>query len=136
MDDCRISDLIPEALDLDPWGVCTPPGTLDAPQRIPPMESDAIWLKTIVLPNAELGRKDLPGSALILCMQPQMSVQKCCALNGWMRRYARFHRQNPTIDGSIEAPWLDLKWVGRKLQSEHESRAALQTLKLTCALTG
>jgi hypothetical protein len=136
MDECRISDLVSEALDLDPWGVCAPPGTLDAPQRIPPTESDAIWLKTIVSPNAELGRKELLGSALILCMQPQMSVRKSCALNGWMRRYARFHRQNPTIDGSIEAPWLDLKWVGRKLQSGLGFRAALQTLKLTCALTG
>jgi hypothetical protein len=70
MDECRISDLVSEALDLDPWGVCAPPGTLDAPQRIPPTESAAIGLKTIVSPNAELGRKDLPGSALILCMQP------------------------------------------------------------------
>jgi hypothetical protein len=112
------------------------PGALDVPQRIPPTESDAIWLKTIVSPNAELGRKDLLGSALILCMQPQMSVWKSCALNGWMRRYARFHRQNLTIDGPIEAPWLDLKWVGRKLQSGLGFRATLQTLKLTCALTG
>ena len=53
-----------------------------------------------------------------------------------MRRCARFHHQNSTIDGSIEAPWLDLKWVGRKLQSGYGSRAALQTLKLTCALVG
>jgi hypothetical protein len=136
MDECRISDLVSEALDLDPWGVCAPPGTLDAPQRIPPMESDAIWLKTIVSPNAELGRKELLGSALILCMQPQMSVQKSCALNGWMRGYARFHRQNPTIDGSIEALRLDLKWVGRKMEFGLGSRATLQTLKLTCALTG
>jgi hypothetical protein len=118
-----------------PGGLRTP-GTMDAPQRIPPTESDAIWLKMIVSPNAELGQKDSPRSALILCMQPQMYVRKSCALNGWMRRYVRFHYQNPTIDGSIEAPWLDLKWVGRKLQSGHGSRAALQTLKLTCALTG
>jgi hypothetical protein len=47
-----------------------PPGTLDAPQRIPPTEFAAIGIKTIVSPNAELGQKDLPGSALILCMQP------------------------------------------------------------------
>jgi hypothetical protein len=104
MDECRISDLVSEALDLDPWGVCAPPGTLDAPQRIPPTEFDAIWLKMIVSPNAELGRKELLGSALILCMRPQMFVRKSCALNGWMRQYARFHHQNPTIDGSIEAP--------------------------------
>jgi hypothetical protein len=53
-----------------------------------------------------------------------------------MSRSERFHRQNLMIDGSIEAPWMDLKWVGRKLQSGYGSRAALQTLKLTCALTG
>jgi hypothetical protein len=53
-----------------------------------------------------------------------------------MGQYARFHRQNLMIDGSIEAPWLDLKWVGRKLQSGYGSRATLQTLKLACALTG
>jgi hypothetical protein len=76
MDDCRISDLIPEALDLDPWGVCAPPGTLDAPQRIPPTESATIWLKTIVSPNKEMGRKDLFGSALKLCMQHQMSIRE------------------------------------------------------------
>jgi hypothetical protein len=70
MDECRISDLVSKALNLEPWGVCAPPGTLDAPQRIPPTESTAIGLKTIVSPNAELGWKDLPGSALILCMQP------------------------------------------------------------------
>ena len=64
MNDCRISNLIPEALDLDPWGVCAPPGALDAPQRIPPMESVVIWLKTIISPNKEMGRKDLSGSAL------------------------------------------------------------------------
>jgi hypothetical protein len=55
MDECQILDLVSEALDLDPWRVCAPPGTLDAPQRIPQTESDAIWLKTIVSPNAELG---------------------------------------------------------------------------------
>jgi hypothetical protein len=59
MDECRISDLVSEALDLDPWGVCAPSRTLDAPQRIPPTESAAIGLKTIVSPNAELGRKGL-----------------------------------------------------------------------------
>jgi hypothetical protein len=31
---------------------------------------------------------------------------------------ARFHRQNLMITGSMEAPWLDLNWIGRKLQSE------------------
>ena len=79
-----MSDLVSEALDLDPWGVCAPPKTLDAPQRIPPTKSVAIGLKTIVSPNAELGRKGFPESALILCMQPQMFVQKSCTLNGWM----------------------------------------------------
>jgi hypothetical protein len=39
-----------------PEGVCAPPGSLDAPQMIPPTESAAIGLKTIVSPNAELGR--------------------------------------------------------------------------------
>jgi hypothetical protein len=82
MGECRILNLVFEALDLDPWGVCAPPGALDAPQRIPPTKSAAIWLKMIVLPNKEMGRKYLPGSALILCMQHQMSVQKSCALNG------------------------------------------------------
>jgi hypothetical protein len=76
MDVCRISDLTPEALDLDPWGVRTPPRTLDAPKRIPPTESTAIWLKTIVSPNKEMGQKDLSGSALKLCMQHQMSVRE------------------------------------------------------------
>jgi hypothetical protein len=131
-----MSDLASEVLDLDPWGVCAPPGTLDAPQMIPPTESAAIWLKTIVSPNVELGRKGFPGSVLMLCLQPQMYCRMSCALNDWMRRSARFHHQNLMIDGSIEAPWLDLNWVGRKLQSELGPRAALQTLKLTCALTG
>jgi hypothetical protein len=82
MDEYRISDPVSKALDLDPWGVCAPPGALDVPKRIPPMESAAIWLKMIVLPNKEMGRKDLSGSALKLCMQHQMSVQKSCAVNG------------------------------------------------------
>jgi hypothetical protein len=71
MDECQISDLVSEALDLDPWGVCMPLGTLDAPQRIPPTKSTAIGLKMIVSPNAELGRKDFPGSSLILCIKPK-----------------------------------------------------------------
>jgi hypothetical protein len=96
-----MSDLVSEALDLDPWGVCAPPGTLDAPQMIPPTESAAIELKTIVSPNAELGRKGFPGSALMLHLQPQMSCRKSCALNGWMMRPARFHRQNLMETGSI-----------------------------------
>jgi hypothetical protein len=136
MNECRISDLVSEALDMNPWGVCTPLGTLDVPQRIPSMESDSIWIKTIISPNVELGQKEFLGSSLILCMEPQMFIRKSCALNGWMRKYARFHHQNPMIYGSIESPWLDLKWVERKLQSELRFFAALQTLKLTCALTG
>jgi hypothetical protein len=64
MDECRVSDPVSKALDLDPWGVCAPPGALDVPKRIPPTKSAAIWLKTIVLPNNEMGRKDLSGSAL------------------------------------------------------------------------
>jgi hypothetical protein len=82
MGECRISNMVSKALDLDPWGVCAPPGEMDAPQRIPPMEFATIWLKTIVSPNKEMGRKDLSGSTLKLCMQHQMSVQKSCALNG------------------------------------------------------
>jgi hypothetical protein len=61
-----MSDMVSEALDLDPWGVCAPPGTLDAPQMIPPTESAAIGLKTIVSPNVELGQEGFPRSALIL----------------------------------------------------------------------
>jgi hypothetical protein len=101
MDKCRMSDLVSEALDLDPRGVCTPPRTLDAPQMIPPMESTAIGLKTIVSPNVELGRKGFPGSSLMLRLQPQMSYWKSCALNGWMMRPARFDRQNLMESGSI-----------------------------------
>ena len=82
MGECRISNLVSKALDLDPWGVCAPPGALDAPQRIPPTESAAIWPKMIVSLNKEMGRKDLSGSTLKLYMQHQMSVQKSCALNG------------------------------------------------------
>jgi hypothetical protein len=52
------------ALDLDPWGVCAPPGTLNAPHKIPLSESAAIWLETIVSSNDEMGRKGLSGSAL------------------------------------------------------------------------
>jgi hypothetical protein len=62
MDECRISDPVSKALDLDPWGVCAPPGALDAPKRIPPTESATIWLKTIVSPNKEMGQKDLSRS--------------------------------------------------------------------------
>jgi hypothetical protein len=82
MDECQISDLVSEALDLDPCEVCAPPGTLDAPQRIPPTESTDIGLKMIVPPNKEMGQKDLPGSTVILCMQHQMFVRKSDALNG------------------------------------------------------
>jgi hypothetical protein len=64
MDVCRNSDRTSTTLDLDPWGVCAPPGTLNAPQKIPPSESAAIWLETIVSSNDEMGRKGLSGSAL------------------------------------------------------------------------
>jgi hypothetical protein len=96
-----MSDLVSEALDLDPWGVCAPPETLDAPQMISPMELAAIGLKTIVLPNVELGQEGFLGSTLMLRLQPQMSCRKSCALNGWMMRPARFHRQNVMGSGSI-----------------------------------
>jgi hypothetical protein len=136
MDVCQISDLTPMTLDLDPWGVCASLGIMNVPQNIPPMESAAIWLKTIVSSNDEMGRKDLSGSALKLCMQRQMSVWNNCALNGWMNQSARFHHRNMMIDGSMEAPWLDLQWVGTKLQSGHRSIADFQTLKLACTLLG
>jgi hypothetical protein len=60
MDECRISDLVFEALDLDPGGVCALPGSLDVPQMIPPIESAAIGLKMIFSPNVELGQKGFP----------------------------------------------------------------------------
>jgi hypothetical protein len=59
------------------------------------------------------------------CMQRQTSVWNDCAQNGWMDRSARFHRQNLIINGSMEAPWLDLYWVGMNLQSGHMSTADL-----------
>jgi hypothetical protein len=68
---------------------------------IPPMESAAIGLETIASSNAELGQKGFPGSALMLRLQPQMSIQKSCALNGWMMRSEGFHRQNLMESGSI-----------------------------------
>ena len=52
------------APDLDPWGVCAPPWALNVPQKIPPSESAAIWIKTIVSSNDEMCRKSLAGSAL------------------------------------------------------------------------
>jgi hypothetical protein len=55
---------------------------LYAPQRIPPTEYTAIWIKMIISPNKEMGQKDFPGSALILYMQNQMFVRKSGALNG------------------------------------------------------
>jgi hypothetical protein len=96
-----MSDLVSEALDLDPWGVCAPPGTLDAPQMIPPTESVVIGLETIVSPNAELGREGFPRYALMFRLQPQILCRKSCALNGWMMRPAIFHRQNMMESGSI-----------------------------------
>jgi hypothetical protein len=96
-----MSDMVSKALDLDPQGVCAPPRTLDVPQMIPPTESAAIGLKTIVSPNAELGQKDFPRSALMLRLQPQMSYWKSCALNDWMMCPGRFHRQNLMENGSI-----------------------------------
>jgi hypothetical protein len=60
-----------------------------------------------------------------ICMQCQTSVRNDCAQNGWMDRSAIFHRQNLMIDGSMEAPWLDLYWVGMNLQSGHRSTADL-----------
>jgi hypothetical protein len=69
-------------------------------------------------------------------MQRQMSVWGNCALNGWMDRSTRFHHQNLVVDGSMEAPWLDLYWVGTNLQSGHRSIADLRILKIACALLG
>jgi hypothetical protein len=77
-----MSDMVSEALDLDPWGVFTPPRTLNVPQMIPPTKSAAMGLKTIISPNVELGRKGFPRSSLMLHLQPQMSCRKSCALNG------------------------------------------------------
>jgi hypothetical protein len=125
MDVCRNSDRTSTALDLDPWGVCAPPGTLNAPQKIPPSESAAIWLETIVSSNDEMGRKGLSRSALEhLHATPNVCPEQL-RLNGWMDRSARFHRRNLMIDGSMEAPWLDLYWVGTNLQSGHRSIADL-----------
>jgi hypothetical protein len=64
MDVCRNSDRTSTTLDLDPWGVCAPPGTLNVPQKIPPLESAAIWLKMIISSNGEMGRKGLSRSTL------------------------------------------------------------------------
>jgi hypothetical protein len=83
--------MVSKALDLDPWGVYAPLGTLDAPQMIPPMESSAIGLKMIVSPNVELGQEGFPGSSMMLCLQPKMSCRKSCALNGWMMCPTIFH---------------------------------------------
>jgi hypothetical protein len=96
-----MSYLVSEALDLNPWGVCTPLGTLDVPQMIPPIESTAMGLKMIISPNLELGQKGFPRSALMLRLQPQMSCRKSFAPNGWMMRPARFHHQNMIKTGSI-----------------------------------
>jgi hypothetical protein len=136
MDECRISDLVSEALDLDPWGVCAPPGTLDAPQRIPPTESDAIWLKTIVSPNAELGRKEFPRicsdtlhATPNVCpeeLRPKWLDEAICKIppsesdDRWLNRSALAGSQMGWKETAI---WTRI-------------RAALQTLKLTCALTG
>jgi hypothetical protein len=129
MDVCRNSDRTSTTLDLDPWGVCAPLGTLNVPQKIPPTESAAIWLETIVSSNDEMGRKGFSDLPWNICMQRQMSVQNDCALNSWMNRSARFHRRNLMIDGSMEAPWLDLYWVGMNLQSGHRSTADLESSK-------
>jgi hypothetical protein len=59
---------------------------------------------------------DLPWN---ICMQRQTSVRNDCAQNGWMDGSARFHRWNLMINGSMEATWLDLYWVGMNLQSGH-----------------
>jgi hypothetical protein len=58
-------------------------------------------------------------------MQRQTSIQNDCAQNNWMDRSARFHHRNLMINGSMEAPWLDLCWVGMNLQSGHRSIADL-----------
>jgi hypothetical protein len=89
-----MSYLVSQELDLDPWGVCTPPGTLDVPQMIPPMESSSIGLKMTISPNEELGWEGFPRSSLMLRLQPQMSFWKRCSLNGWMMHPTRFHHQN------------------------------------------
>jgi hypothetical protein len=70
------------------------------------------------------------------CMQRQTSVWDDCAQNGWMDRYARFHHRNLMIYGSMEAPWLDLYWVGMNLQSGHRSTADLRISIIACALLG
>ena len=60
-----------------------------------------------------------------ICMQRPMSVRNDCTQNGWMDRSTRFHRRNMMINGSMEAPWLDLYWVGMNLQLGHRSTADL-----------
>jgi hypothetical protein len=60
--------MTPDALDIIPWESVHLLSTLDVPQMIPPMESVAIGLKMIISRNTELGRKDFPRSALMLCL--------------------------------------------------------------------
>jgi hypothetical protein len=60
-----------------------------------------------------------------ICMQRQTFVRNDCAQNGWMDRSAIFHRRILMIDGSMEAPWLDLYWVEMNLQSGHRFIADL-----------
>ena len=59
------------------------------------------------------------------CMQGQTSVRNDCALNNYMGRSVRFHRQNLMMNGSMEVLWLDLYWVGMNLQSGPRSTADL-----------
>jgi hypothetical protein len=120
-----MTDLVSDALDLDPWGVCAPSGSLDVPQMIPPTESVAIGLKTIASPNVELGRKDFPGFALMLRLQPQTSFQKSCTLNGWMMRSEGFHRQNLMESGSI---YKRPGWISTGLEGNYNLSSNLVQL--------
>jgi hypothetical protein len=86
IDLCRNSNRTSTAPDLDPWGVCAPPWTLNAPQKIPPSESAAIWLKTIVSSNDEMGQKGLAGFSLehFTCNAKRLSGMTAPKLAGWI----------------------------------------------------
>jgi hypothetical protein len=58
-------------------------------------------------------------------MQWKTSVRDDCAQNSCMGRSERFDRRNLMMNGSMEAPWLDLYWVGMNLQSGPRSTADL-----------
>jgi hypothetical protein len=58
--------------DGSPWGKCAPSALENCALVIPPSESADVCLKLIAQVYCEMGRKDFPGSELMITREPRM----------------------------------------------------------------